>query len=349
MKIFFILNDSVPYGSLLDNYFDGKGFTKLTQISNCFTTTSVVSLLTGKMPSDLVPGGIAYHTHYRYKTDGIIDYPWKHRLLLKKLYDKGWIVYINNASWFYLTICADNYICKSTSLDCGLHKADEFKATKEFTKILLTNTTENNAFYSRNKRYIQAAQKDVDVNEFYFIKNLQYHQALATGESLKVAIERIKLNLDYIDFDAPDSIFYIFSDHDNFLEIDKLCRPPNCLTTGFIKDNTRKTFNEFPYINISDMFNYILTKKLPAENRNRIYFAEDARVHIDPENSTTAVACKFIDWDNGMARKLLQVSYFRPENKYYGFIYDLMFEKLIECPVDTALKQELKERFEWVK
>ena len=352
MKIFFILNDSVPYGSSLENYFDGKGFTKLNQITNCFTTTSVISLLTGKMPSDLIPGGIAYTTHYDYKINGEreVQYPWKNELLLKKLSDKGYSVYMHNASWFYLTVCRDSYIHKSTSLDIGVLGADEFKATEEFTKILLKDPIEGNRFYSRNKEFIQSAQVESGMDEVFFIKNHQYHQALATKGDLNNAVERIKVNLDYIDFDAPDSLFYIFSDHHNFLEIDKLCKCPSFLTTGFIKDNTNKDSGFFPYINISDMYDYIMHNKMWHEpDTNRTYFSEDARVHIDPKKSTTAVACKFIDWDKEKARKLLQVSYFRPENKYYGFLYDLMLGKLIECPVDSSLQQNLKERFEWVK
>lgn len=347
MKIYLILNDSVPYGDYFNSYLESKGFKSLNQITNCFTTTSVVSLLTGKLPSDLVKHGIAYHTHYNYKVNGRIDYPWKEQLLFKRLGKLGFTSHIHNASWFYLTICDDDYIRKTTSLDEGLDKADEFKATDEFTDILLKQST-SNSFYRFNKKFIKSAQ-EAKGKHCFFIKNHQYHQAIAAKVDKRIALDRIKINLDYFDFNEPDALFYIFSDHHNFTEIDQLCRCPSFLTNAYIKDN-RKYSKSFPKcIHISDMFYYIMYIFNPPTHKDRVFFSEDARSFINLQCSSTAIASKFIDWDSNEPKRLLQVSYFKPDDMFYGFTYTLATGELEEVTADKDLQESLIRRFEWVR
>jgi len=319
MKIYCILNDSISLGNILEPYLKDKGFHHFTQISNYFSNTSVISLLTGKLPSDLEKGGIGYHTHFNYKVNGKIEYPWKEQLMIHKLYKKGWDIHFINAPWFYLTTCSDDFIKKTT--------------VKE----------------SEEKEFIQKIQAEkTDKNTFHLFKNNQYHNAISHKSNKTKALEEIKQSLSYWDFEEEDALFYIFSDHPNCLTIHRHCIAPNMLTWACVKDNTR-TLGDIKrnYIHIKDFNNLnIITEN---EEEGRIYFTEDARCELDSQKSTTAVACKFIDWVDNKAKQLVQVSYFRPENKFYGYLYNLNTKKIGKVNPDLELAEALKGRFEWVK
>ncbi len=350
MKIYCILNDSVPYGTDLGL----KKFKHLTQISNCFTNTSVISMLTGKMPSDLEEGGIGYHTQFENKTNGIVDYSWKDQLLISQLSKQGWDINFHNSAWFYLTICDDPFIKKSHSLPCELDKEADFKGTKKYTKVL-----ESPEFYAKEKAFIEKIQSDKSKkNQFYFIKNCQYHQALIAKTDTNKAVDNIKQVLSYFNFAEPNALFWIFSDHSDFTKIDKLCQAPSFLTDVYVKNNSNYRFKveNGDVISIRD-FHFLIffadefIVNLREEDNpgvyaggDKVFFVEDARCDIDPLNSTTAVACKF----NG-SDELEQVSYFKPENKYYGFKYNLVSKKIFPCKPDIELAQAVQRRFKWIR
>ncbi len=344
MKIYCILNDSVPYGSILEQPLCDKGFTKLTQISHCFTNTSIIAMLTGKLPSDLEKGGIGYQTENEHKPNGIIDYSWKDKLLISELNKKNWGINFHNCHWFYETICDEPFI-KKTSSFLMVKEEGKYKETKEYFKTMLQDSTETSEFYKNEKKFIKQFQKSSQRDEFYLIKNMQYHLALAIKTDKLDSLKRIQTVLDYFDFDEPDSLFWIFSDHHNHPEIDELCKCPSFLTTVFVKDNRQKPLKlNSDIISISDFYD-IFKNGYNTLDENRIYFVEDGRFNVDPLNSTTAVACRFLD-----KNRILQVSYFRPTNKYYGFVYDINMKKIQECiPRDNTLADALKGRFEWVK
>ncbi len=344
MKIYCILNDSIPLGNRLETYLKNKGFHHFTQISNYFTTTSAISLLTGKLPSDLEKGGIGYHTHFNYKVNNKTEYPWKERLLTHDLHKKGWGIHFHNANWFYLTICDDNFIQKTTSMPCSVEKEEEFRATKDYDKILLDG---NSDYYSKEKEFIQKIQNEkTDKNQFYFIKNNQYHESLVRKTNKEEALELIEKWMGYWDFEEENAIFWFFSDHHDFTKIDKLCKAPSMLTWATLKWNFSKKLNiKKNYIHIKDFSQFKFEGK---EDRNRIYFTEDARCEENTQVSTTAVACKFIDWAHNKAKRLLQVTYYFPEDQYYGFIYNLDTKKLEPCIIKSELKEALKRRFKWI-
>lgn len=343
MKIYCILNDSVPYGSILEQPLCDKGFTKLTQISHCFTVTSIISMLTGKLPSDLEKGGIGYQTQNEHKTKGIVDYSWKDKLLISELNKKNWGINFHSGQCFYETTCDEPFIKKTNPFPI-VKEAGKYKENIDYFKIILQESTETSEFYKNEKKFIKQFQKPSKRNEFYLITNSQYHLSLITKTNKIDSLKRIQTVLDYFDFDEPDSLFWIFSDHHNFLEIDELCKCPSFLTTVFVKDNRQKPLKlNSDIIAISDFYD-IFKKGYNTLDEKRIYFVEDGRVHVDPLNSTTAVACKFLD-----KKHILQVSYFRPTSKYFGFVYDISMKKIQECSVDSTLANALKERFEWVK
>lgn len=346
MKIYCILNDAIPLGNKLETYLQSKGFHHFTQVTNCFSTTSTISLLTGKMPSDLKQGGIGYHTHFENKINGNTEYKWKDQLLTHKLYEQGWDIHFHNANWFYLTICNDKFIKKTTSMPITVEKEEEFRNKGNYNELLLDG---NSDFYKKEKEFINKIQAEkTNKNKFYFIKNNQYHQTIASKGDKNKALDLIIKCFDYWDFEEDNALFWFFSDHHDFTMIDKLCKPPSVLSWACIKDIG--LFMVSPLINYIQISDFINSENFEYnKNKDRIYFSEDGRLSIDPLKSTTAVACKFVNWINNKANTMVQVSYFKSENKYYGFMYNLNTKKLQVYPVMTELKEALQRRFSWVK
>jgi len=345
MKIYCVLCDSIPLDNILETYLKNKGFHHFTQVSNYFSTTSTISLLTGKLPSDLEEGGIGYHTHFNYKVNGKTEYSWKNQLLIHHLYKKGWDVHFHNANWFYLTICNDDFIKKTTSMPCTVETEEEFRATKNYRQLLLND---DSIFYKNEKVFIQKIQTEkTDKNKFYFIKNNQYHEAIVNKSSKEEALKLIEKWFGYWNFEEEDALFWFFSDHHDFSQIDKLCKAPSMLTWACLKYTSLNSAKmRRNYIHIKDFNDTNWDKE---NDKNRIYFTEDARCNIDTQNSTTAVACKFVNWVNNKAYSLIQVIYFKPEDKYYGYFYNLDTKNIREINPDPELKKALKRRFGWTK
>jgi len=343
MKIYCLLIDSLPENSQLTNFLQQKGLKVIPQITNCYTTTSVISLLTGKLPSDLEQGGIGYETHYQNKKRGSVNYPWKHQMLTHKLHKKKWKIHLHNCEWFYETICNDKFLIKSTSCPVPISKAHDFRQTYEYKKLFLLDDIKNNPFYDNHKQHIRTIQSKKG-NSFHLIKYNQYHDSIIFKTDKQQAIDRILNLLNCWDFDEPNSFFYVFSDHHDFTKIDKLCQCPSFLTWAGIKDNTTNPVRIDSNLWIGDFYTMIMSKfnnEIYCKVINPpVYFSEDARASVDLLNSTTAIACCFID------DKLIQTSYYKPENKYYGYLYDLKKKTIQAYPV--TFKEILQGRFKWI-
>jgi len=299
------------------------------------------------LPSDLEEGGIGFGTHSSYQTGHQVwkvNYPWKNKLLISQLNKSGWNIHFHNANWFYWTVCNDLFIKKTTSMPIQVEKEEAYRTTKNYNEELLNI---NSSYYQKEKIFINKIQtRKSDKNEFYFIKNNQYHQAIVSKSDKAKSLDLIIKWYENWDFNERNALFWMFSDHHDFSMIDKLCSPPETLTWAFIKDNAYSLNINKSYIHISDFFN--LSSLTKEDDKNRIYFSEDARCHIDKLNSTTAVACKFTNWIGKKANKLLQVSYYKPDNSYHGFLYDLNLKKNTKISPDKILQIALKERFKWI-
>ena len=151
----------------------------------------------------------------------------------------------------------------------------------------LCGRTRNMNFYQYNKN------KDEDD----FMKDMQ---ELPDDENNFILLNKI-------DFDEPDSLFWIFADHGEPPNIGKLMQPPDSwLAWCGIKDNiTNKKINK-KIIGCDDFKNSVLNriynKNLPNDilddlDMDRIYVREDGRGAIDPNYGTTVSAIKALDED----------------------------------------------------
>ncbi len=163
------------------------------------------------------------------------------------------------------------------------------------------------------------------------------------------------------DYNEPDSLFWFFSDHGRWGDLQDHPIPKHFLSWALVKDNITKNqlkINSL-FISIEDFYpamihKFIYNNFMPTDNvilqqkqdQNRLYFNEDGRRKVDLFDSTSAYACKFISWRKDTPTKLIQVSYFKPRDEYrcYITIFDKnyfkgnSFRKLLD--EDKFIKQK---------
>jgi len=92
MKIYAMNLDMVPYHKELFSLFKEKNFTPITEITQCATHTTLISMFTGKSSTDLLDNGIGYRTELKHQKDGHISFPFRDSFIFNILYKYGWDV-----------------------------------------------------------------------------------------------------------------------------------------------------------------------------------------------------------------------------------------------------------------
>ena len=323
MNINLILYDAAPFCEPFEKIKDKFHYFK--QISNCFTTTSIVSMLTGKMPSDLEFGGIGYETESRYKKDGKICWPWENKLLFSILQERGWNVNIYTDNPFF-----------------GDVVSQRFKINYEDI---------------HSEKTIKRIQQQKSGNNINFILYNTYHDAISRKITHEDAKQKIDNCLKFWNFDQEDAIFWIFADHGDFTKITEKISPVGYMTWVLLKDNTENPiFPKTKLISIRDFFPTILEKlNIPINDviikketrsvtkdfqKERIYFVEDGRCYIDAHGSSAASAITIEKLsDAGEILDMSQVNCYKYKKS----------ENVIGK--DTQLKileTTLKDRFSWL-
>jgi len=345
----------------------------LRQVGGCFTTTTCVQMFTGKLPSDLEENGIGYELcgKYRNPISGDIYWPWENQMLVNRLRAQDWQIRLHNGNWFSGQFLNNNpnAAVMSTAFPGGLEA--ESKKTwgdKGTEQIMLGHGPDTVKFYADEAWSIRQMQAERSIkNTFYFVKYDQFHVATLQGSGKLVAAGRLVELMRQWDFNEPDAMFWFFSDHSDWNTMTEHPHPNHYLLWALFKDNTAGAIKaRSNFISARDFFSTVMNKfgysyePMPdvrsiQENQDldRIYYTEDGRQRFDKNNSTTAIACRFIDWDGIKPCGLLQVSYFKPRNEFVcmlahlnsaGFVEDIA--RLNE--IDSRLKQALIDRFEWV-
>jgi FkbM family methyltransferase len=371
-KIYCVLFDTMP---LLDEIVSLAGENEmalLRQVGGCFTTTSCAEMLTGKFPSDLEKNGIGYDRHqcYRNGDESDVHWPWEKELIVNRLLEYGWKVKLHNGHYFSNILSNNPAFEKTTSLPGGLQAEKEFwNDKKAVVETILGDGPQSERFYQNEIRHIHQIQSEKPAKDkFYFVKYDQFHVANVEKSGKDVTVRRsIELMKQWWDFNEPDAMFWFFSDHGDWRTMGEHPEPDHYLSWVMFRDNTADAIEaKSRFIFAGDFFPTIMNKfgyryesvsdarpVQQPQDTDRIYCTEDGRQRFDVNNSTTAIACRFTDWDKGRPSALEQVSYFKPRNEFVcllahlnanGFVTNtLRIDKIDEC-----LKQALIDRFEWV-
>ncbi len=303
MKIYCVLFDTAPLCREIAVFAKKYGFSLLHQIGGCFTTTSLVSMFTGQLCSDLESGGMGYdrHNRYREKHTNTIKWPWENQLITSILEDNNWQIKIYHKEYF-------------------------------------TQVISNKPSFITTAKYpiIPEIQKEKnDKNTFYFVHYELFHFGKLDKKRRKFSLKETMKVMKQWDYNEPESLFWFFSDHGRWGDLVDHPIPKHFLSWALVKDNITKNQLKInsTFISIEDFFptmiyKFINNNFVPIDNvilqqkqdQNRLYFNEDGRMIININDSTSAYACKFISWQKDAPTKLIQVSYFKPKDEYRSYI-----------------------------
>jgi len=359
MKIYLLQIDAFPYNDELKTFSSNNNFTKLPLITNGqFTIPTVNSIMTGCLGSDLMDNGIAYHCHTsprwlnwikKYKNLHIheIAHLQGFKSIINNFYDYFWGTFdhvkynqpyndlLKDKSFTDKNITNTSFIGEPHKR-AGLVYSEEKENWLKFKEEMHIG---NNEYFKREKKYINTLQSSDD--DLFFHSNLWFHHEYVY-RNLQPKDDSIKKTFEWLnlwDFNEPDSLFIIYSDHG--FSVKEMTEPKDFLTWCFIKDNTINKLNiNRKIICSSDIYSIILDKMnytnpynfIEGEsiqkklNKNRIYYSEDSRGDVDVLKCLTATAVQIIDWyDDNYPKELLQVTYNKSKKKYHYFT--LNFDK----------------------
>lgn len=374
MKIYCILCDAMPPLPEIKALAAKHDLQYVRQVGGCVTDNSMTQLFTGKMPSDYLNQGFGYHTNqldsYRDDITQKIAVPWYHETILHQLQHSGWKIHLHNAvpdSWYKGDVYTDSWPGGyNERYRQVLRSKDRFYAREMMNSIFINNDVD---WQLREDRFIRSLSLSEE-KEFYFIEYLHFHsygtiaRGLKEDGPLKAQIKkRITRNLISLlstyDFDEPNSIFWIFSDHGPHKAFDVVPLPDSYLSWVLIKNNFLGPDKiRVKLISMQDFPNYVKNTlgheiNFDLERTKRVYFVEDGRKNVDAYNSTTATAIMMLR-ENPFV--LLQVCYYTIEDQYYCHLTNVDKNESIQIKENDAryggmirrLKKRLKSRFSWV-
>jgi len=397
IKIYCVFFDTMPLVKEIIQFAELNKMQLLLQIGNCFTISSLISMFTAKMPSDLLDRGIGnrYLRRYRNEEDKLIYVPWHEEYVTTKLSKHGWYIHIHNFPPLLCHIRGDTY---TDSFNEGYEQRyslskSNYKKKKKLNrmdsfmgKMLFCDNEKLYGWYNREYDFIRSIQdSNNNFNIFYFIEYEHWHSFHSyykvkrekVIDKTKIKPKAIKKIIDLMsqwDVNEPNSFFWFFSDHGDPSDITSIPNAKGYMSWVLVKDNTKNSIkSKSKIISIKDFLptifkknncDYKTTKEsIPIDaidDKNRIFFVEDARVKINKTESTSFVACTVVEWEENYPVKILQVAYFKVKNRFeYGLNLlsnNGIFKKYIKMEKENIkyketfilLKRKLQDRFKYV-
>ena len=303
MKIYCILFDTCPNMPEIEQLIRSKGLHYCDYITNSFTTTSLVSLFTGKTPSEMNQGGIGYHGTYAHLED---KKEWDSKMLFNNL-PEDWQIHLHG----------DKDNVHFVPQECG-------GINREYKSYIHTPNQNEKEFLK------QMQELPSDENHFIFLKYNQFHDAVAHGTNHHDAVESFMSIINAIDFEEENSLFWLFSDHGIPHYVDALMSPPHSwLTWVSVTDNITNEPVTKNLIYVLDFFNTVMNRALDNKTtddvlspviKNKIYVTEDGRADADEFKCTTvsAICCQDI-------QQYTQLAYCRKHKEYPATMRTILY------------------------
>ena len=365
MKIYFVLCDAQPFDDILFKNAKENNASILKQISNGFTTQTVLSALTGKLPSEIdVQNGIGYQT---YKKEEIQNnsQPWFENNLINYLCKReDWEVNVHNSLWFKNFIFNNSKINYTSNFPPHGLASEQLAMKKKLGWSLAKNVLlgDNSNYQNNEITWIKKTQESPDnsKNQFHFIVYHYSHESIASNYMREEANRRQNELIFSWDFEEKDAVFIFFSDHGDWNKIDDLGLNPNTwMSWVLIKDNTSEKEIKRKIISSTELYQFINDKINNSDKSifhieddlNKIYFYEDARSRIDNFKSTTAGAIKILkrNLNNQPVNEYLITTYSRYNKTFQSCVYNEFKKELKQCKVDENIANMISSKFKWVK
>ena len=294
MKIYCILFDTFPQHPRVENLFKSKKLHYSDYITNSCTVPTVVSMLSGKTPSEMRATGIGVsHTYALLSKDEQKE--WDKKIIFNSL-PKDWNIHLHSMP----ETRGDNDTGSwpmYPNQDCRLLPDDICGRNREF-KFYDYNQSQD------EKKFIKKMQNlPSDENHFIFLKYNHFHDR-ERGKHEDVASLFIDI-INTIDFEEKNSLFWLFADHGEPGGVTTMMDPPmSWLSWVSVTDNitNKKVIKDKIYM--LDFYNTVMNRiynknllndVLSEVDKDRIYVAEDGRSVVDEWNCTTVSAIKCLD------------------------------------------------------
>ena len=326
MKIYCILMDTVPRDGRIVNAFRSKGVEFSDHITCSSTVPTLITMFSGKTPTEMYGiGGVGHsHTYDRLVSDKKV---WDEQMLFHMIPD-DWAIHIHsmpltrgdhgtgdvsNPSFKLLPddICGRTNNMRYYNYDDS-HDEDNFmKKMQNIPKVRVGPDLKIDEKF------------DKDTNHLIVLKWKHYHDA-SRGKFIKYGGTDIPSTSDAIidmyadmikqmDFEEPDSLFWVFADHGEPHNISEMMPPPDSwLAWCGVKDNISNQKVTKKIIGCDDFKNTVLNRVydtskedeeyIPLPNdvlsdldMNRIYVREDGRSAVSPNFASTVSAIKALD------------------------------------------------------
>jgi len=350
----------MPFYDKLIDISKEKGLDFHHQISNSFTFTSVFSLLTGYLPSQVFNNGFGYNSEPDVLKRSDIQ-------LFEKLDREKWKIYLHNSVWIENVIFNKFKLDRTSGIELdGSGEKTGIWTDKKTQDLLCHFSEESLKMTEREINHIKKIQKNKsELNEFHFIIYHHHHEATNTDlENFSHLDESIFKIIDAWDFEEEDSVFWFFSDHGNFKKIDKFNSPPHAWTTWVLsKDNIKNRKSNHGLISILDFIpsfceefgidkqnDWMGQSIYDQFNKERTFFLEDSRAQYDLYNSTTSCAISCKEWENNMPLKIEQTSYFLNENNFKSINFNYKSREIFNGNVEffDSHVNKMKNIFKWM-
>lgn len=315
-KIYALCLDAFPETVDLSNYLVRCGFKRSTLVcSGAFTCSTMTSLISGQIGSEIIPGGIGYYTtyHERFLTwrksgNCLVDrlssndkaviihnhIPWmSHNIVGTRLSEKektenyrDWDKSVNNSNISILSNQEDKFgVMKKVKENLSYTSTHPDLTLNTFLEW--NNVQRKKNFYSNEKKYIKFMQSQ-SFNGLFWNDLCHWHESVyypkgqieidGTAISREDAISDSVNWLSYWNFDEPDSIFFIYADHSH--DVTPYLDPPAYLTYVYFKDNYKN--NQLnPLISSCDFYS-LVEDAFKLEKLNLSKFGENPFSPYDP-------------------------------------------------------------------
>lgn len=363
MKIYCIKCDAMPFCREVLEMAKIMNGTLVRQVSGCFTTTTLIQMFTGKLPSDLEPQGVG-HSLWRSKidTNGLVNWSWMKKNIQFYLIDKGFKFWSRNNGSMMRSLGFKSFPQFQEDSLAYQEACIKNGSRLELADAMFGSSARYKKLRDIEFAYIDWMQKPTEENRFYFPSYNHFHIICDCGfkkNHRQPAGEHLLELVRHFDFTEPDSLFWFFSDHGMWNGLASYPLPRHYYTWAIVKDNSKNPIS-FPLkvISAQDFSPLIHTKfgdssPIPF-SKDRIFFTEDGRCHFNKNSSTTAIACRFKNWIGDYPLEISSLIYHKPAARFLqrkikfdkdGFDTNDVDDTSV---VDGQLKEALISKFTWV-
>lgn len=315
MKIYCILFDAVHHNEQIKRFLIDNGFLYRPCVTNSFTTTSLVSLFSGLIPSQVYKLGIGYGSIYA-SLDHVEKNKWDSKIILNNLPD-DWTFHYH----------ADKHNINFLQNEC-------FSLKGNFIKY------EHRNYDSEKELFNKMRDIPSNKNSIIFIKYNHLHEAYdCHSENFRKnnkANNQFMNLLNNMKFDEPNSLFWFFGDHGNWAFIDEYMTPPHStICWSAIKNNIKSVEDSRKVAHITDFAHYlnhlIFNKELKL--MDKFYYSEDGRAAIDRSQTTSFSVLSELE-----PEVLYQLCYHAVSKKFKFFRFN--YEKQLKIEFDNNVEKK---------